>query len=99
MLSRPFLDPGAEPFFAAWLMLSRDRARESISLGMAGGFSIPRPIPRDTIAREGERLGHDGEALEDFTEILLRIDDFFVELEVTRAAADAKAAADRSRRR
>lgn len=93
------LTPDAEPFFAAWLMLSRDRARESISLGMAGGFSIPRPIPRDTITREGERLGHDGEALEDFTDTLIRIDDLFVEVEVTRAAADAKASADRSRRK
>jgi len=67
-------------------------------MGLAGGLSLPRPIPRDTIRREGEHLGYEGDALEDFVEIVVLIDDFFIELEVKRIAADAKAAADKAGR-
>ena len=66
-------------------------------MGMAGGLSLPRPVPLEAIRREGLRLGHQGESLEDFCTILARTDDFFVEVEVRRAADEAKASAARSR--
>ena len=52
LLSRPTLLPDAEPYYAAFVLLSRDRA--IISIGM--GAALPRPVPRDVIRREGERL-------------------------------------------
>ena len=61
---------------------------------MGGGLRLPEPIPRADIRREGERRGHDGEALEDFIESLTLIDDAFVEIttkaEAARIAAMAK---------
>ena len=57
-------------------------------MGMAGGLSLPRPVPLEAIRREG---------LEDFVTIVARIDDFHVEVEVRRAADEAKASAARSR--
>ena len=75
LLSRPTLSSDAEPYYAAFVLLSRDRATESISMGMAGGLSLPRPVPRDAIRREGERLGYDGDALDDFVEAITLIDD------------------------
>jgi hypothetical protein len=77
------------------VLLSRDRS--IISIGMGG--ALPRPVPRDAIRREGERLGYDGDALDDFVEALTMIDDFHVEIEVRRAAAEAKASAERARSR
>lgn len=66
-------------------------------MGMAGGLSLPRPVPLEAIRREGLRLGYQGESLADFTEIVARIDDHHVEVEVRRAADEAKASAARSR--
>ena len=66
-------------------------------MGMAGGPSLPRPGPLEAIRREGLRLGYQGEGLEDFVIIVARIDDFHVEVEVRRAADEAKASAARSR--
>ena len=67
-------------------------------MGMAGGLSLPRPIGRDVIRAEGERLGFDGEALEDFVLIVLGIDDAYVEVTVKREAEQASAAAKRANR-
>lgn len=64
---------------------------------MAGGLSLPRPVPREAIRREGARLSYQGDALEDFVEIVAAIDDFHVETSVRRSAAEAKAQAARSR--
>jgi len=66
-------------------------------MGMSAGLSLPRPVPMDAIRREGSRLGYSGESLEDFVETVARIDDFQVEIEVRRAADEAKASAARSR--
>ncbi len=66
-------------------------------MGMSGGLSLPRPVPMEAIRREGARLGYEGEGLEDFVTTVARIDDFHVEVEVRRAANEAKAAAARSR--
>lgn len=66
-------------------------------MGMGGGLSLPRPVPMERIRREGARLGYQSEALEDFVSIVSRIDDFHVEVEVRRAADEAKAASQRSR--
>ena len=79
--------------------MSRDRPLESIFMGMAGGLSLPRPIPREAIRREGERLGYAGDGLKDFVEIVMRIDDFHVEVTMKHAADDAKAAAARANKR
>lgn len=87
------------PYWAAFIYLSRDRQHESISMGMAGGLSLPRPIPREAIRREGERRGYTGEALDDFVEIVAAIDDRYVESIVRREAADAKVRAAQSKRR
>lgn len=76
--------------------MSRDRARDSISLGMGGGISLPRPIPQEVIRREGRRLGFGLTALEDFVEIVVGIDDCFVETTVRREAENASAAAKRT---
>lgn len=96
LLSQPALDQDAATLYAAFLRLSRDRPTESISMGMAGGLSLPRPIPIDAMRREGERIGLDGDAFDDFVEAVMRIDDLFVEIEVKR---EAKAAADRAKSR
>ena len=66
-------------------------------MGMAGGLSLPRPVPRETIRREGERLGYVGDGLDDFTEIVTRIDDFYVETTVKRQAEEARLSAQRAR--
>lgn len=97
LLKRPLLLPEAEQYLSAWRLLSRDRPTEAISLGLAGGLTLPRPIPRETIRREGERLGYDGEELDDFTDALTLLDDHWVERTVRREAAAAKAAANRAR--
>lgn len=64
---------------------------------MAGGISLPRPVPREAIRREGARLGYTGEGLADFTEIVARIDDSYVEATVKREAKSAEQRAKASR--
>ncbi len=80
-------------------MLARDRPHYSISMGMGGGVLLPQPVSRETIRREGERQAYTGDDLEDFVEIVVRIDDYFVETEIKRAAADTKAAAAKLNKR
>jgi len=99
LLSRPNPSSEANRYWLAFLALSRDRGHESISMGMAGGLSLPRPVPREAIRREGQRLAYSSEGLADFVEIVTSIDDFYVEVEVKRAATEAKRAAERSRSR
>lgn len=97
LLSRPTLTPEAVPYWLAFIILSRDRPHESVNMGMAGGLTLPRPVPRETVRTEGRRLSYEGDGLEDFVEIVARIDDTYVEVETKRAAADARLAAERSR--
>lgn len=97
LLSRPALSNEAIPYWSAFITLSRDRPHESISMGMSGGLTIPRPVPRETIRREGRRLGYSGDGLEDFVEIVACIDDALVETEVKRAATEQRIAADHAR--
>ena len=99
LLSRPFPSDDLAPYWSAFLYLSRDRPRESISLGLGGGLSLERPIPVDRIRAEGARLGYSDDALEDFEAILVRIDDAFVETTVKKQAADAKAAAQKAQQK
>jgi hypothetical protein len=68
-------------------------------MGMAGGLSIPRAVPRETMRQEGSRLGYEGDGLDDFVEIVMRVDDFFVEVTVKRAADEARANATRAKKR
>lgn len=99
LLSRPALSSDAEPYWAAFLGLARDRPRESISMGMGGSLMLPRPIPRETIRREAHRLGWRGDELEDFTEVIALTDDFYVEVEVKRIADEARMSAERARKK
>jgi hypothetical protein len=99
LLSRPVLLGDAARYWATLQELGRDRPRESVSMGMAGGIILPRPVPLETIRREGRRLGYEGEALEDFVTIIARADDFSVEVDTKRAAEDAKAAALSARKK
>ena len=85
------------PYWLAFLSLSRDRPHESISMGMSGGLTIPRPVPRESIRREGRRLGYTGDGLSDFVETVTCVDDLYVEVESRRAATDARIAADSAR--
>ena len=49
--------------------------------------------------QEGSRLGYEGDGLDDFVEIVMRVDDFFVEVTVKRAADEARANATRAKKR
>jgi hypothetical protein len=97
LLSRPLPSIELEPYWQAFAYLSRDRPREQVSLGLAGGLSLTRPIPATWIRAEGERLGFTGDALEDFEAIVVGIDDAFVEHSIKREAVEAKAAAAKAR--
>ena len=99
LLSRPELSAEAEPYWQSFAYLSRDRTYLALSLGMAGGLKLPQPIPRETIRKEGNRRGYRGDGLDDFTEIVAAIDDAFVQDDVLKQAAAAKAGADRARGR
>lgn len=99
LYSRPEPTEEAAPYWAAFLLLSRDRPEQSISMGMAGGLTLPRPIPRETIRREGERLGYVGDGLEDFVEIVMRVDDLYIEVTTKRIADETRAAAARGKKR
>ncbi len=98
LMRRPVLTPDAAPYWTAFLDLSRDRPMESLSLGMAGGVSLPRPVPRETIRREGERRGFAGDSLDDFVEIVVGIDDAFVEITLKAESARLAAAARQNRK-
>ena len=78
------------------MRLDRDREHDSVSVGM-GGVRIPCVVPREAIRREGERLGYTGEGLEDFTEIVVCVDDLYVEVAVKRQAEEQRLAALRAR--
>ena len=99
LLSRPELSAETEPYWGAFTYLSRDRTYLALSMGMAGGLQLPQPIPRETIRKEGNRRGYRGESLADFTEIIAAIDDAFVQDDVLKQAAAAKAGAERARGR
>ena len=99
LLSRPVLTAEAEPYWQSFTYLSRDRTYLALSLGMAGGLKLPQPILRDAMRAEGRRRGYQGDGLADFTEIVAAIDDAFVQDDVLKQAAAAKAGADRTRSR
>jgi hypothetical protein len=95
LLSRPVLSEDAAFHWEAFTWLARERPWDSISLGMAGSIRLPGPIPRNTIRSRGEYLGLDGDALDDFVEIVVLIDDDYIR---TVAEAEAKAAADMAKK-
>lgn len=80
-------------------MLGRDRARDNISLGMAGGVSLPMPVPIEKIRNEGQRLGYRGDELETFVEAVAQIDDFHIETQTRRTASEIQANAQRLKNR
>ena len=97
LLSRPSLDPDAAEIWQAFQLLARDRAYLPLSMGLAGGLQLPLPVPLAAIRAEGIRLGHVGDALDDFVEAVALIDDHAVAETTKQLAAEAKAAANRSR--
>lgn len=78
LLSRPTLSAEALPYYEAFVELDADRPTEAISLGLAGGTSVPKLIAREVLRNEGRRLGFKGEELEDFVDILRIVDKHFV---------------------
>jgi hypothetical protein len=99
LLSRPDLPDEAEPYWAAFLDLDRDRRRNTIGGGMVGSVDLPDCINLDRIRGEGARQGYEGDGLEDFVAVLRGIDDEFVRVNSLRIAAEYKAAASRSQKR
>jgi hypothetical protein len=97
LLSRPTLDPEAAEIWQAFQLLARDRQQLPLSMGLAGGLQLPLPVPLATIRAEGRRLGHTGESLDDFVETIALIDDHMVAETTKKLAADARAAANRTR--
>ncbi len=47
-------------------------------MGLAGGISVPKLIPRDVLRAEGQRLGFVGDELKDFVDIIRIVDKHFV---------------------
>lgn len=66
-------------------------------MGLAGGLQLPLTVPLTVIRAEGQRLGHTGASLDDFVEAVALIDDHTVAETTKKLAADAKAAANRTR--
>jgi len=97
LLSRPVLDPEAAEIWQAFQLLARDRHHLPLSMGLAGGLQLPLPVPLAAIRAEGQRLGHIGESLDDFVEAIALIDDHMVAETTKKLAADARAAANRTR--
>lgn len=93
LLSRPDIDEEGEPYWLAFLTLSRDRRHDNVSGGMGGGVRIPCVIDRETIRREGKRQGYEREDLDDFVAIVAGIDDAYLEIAVQRIHHEAKALA------
>lgn len=99
LLSRPDLPDEAEPYWAAFLDLDRDRRKNKIGGGMVGSVDLPDCIELDRIRAEGVRQGYEGDGLEDFVAVLRGIDDEFVRVNSLRIAAEFKAAVARSNKR
>lgn len=91
--TRPQLSPISERYYAEWLSLSRYRRLVSHSLGMAGGMLLRQTMPRAEIEAEGIRLGYFGDALDDFVELMTRLNviDFRADMKrQSREIADAQ---------
>lgn len=97
LLSRPLLDAETESYYSAWRTLNRDRPKDHIPLGMSGSVTFPVAISIDLIRREGERLDYEGDDLEDFTAIVVLMDDYYVEIETKKRGAETQAMLNRSR--
>ena len=83
VLRQPEIDPEAEPYYSAFLFVSRDRPL------MAGAMVVlPLAVPRDVIERHCRRLGVDEGELFEFVEIVARIDDDFIRVEGERVLAE-----------
>lgn len=66
---------------------------------MVGGMiAFQRPIPRAAIEAEGKRLGFEHQHLDEFVEIVTEIDDFDIEMDMKRLAAESKKNAAAARR-
>ncbi|MGD9895223.1 MAG: hypothetical protein AB7I59_22705 [Geminicoccaceae bacterium] len=69
-MSRPYLSPEEQLYHDAWAYLRRDRPYLSHSLGMSGALLLQQKTPRSAIRAEGERLGFEGDDLDEFIEIV-----------------------------
>jgi hypothetical protein len=85
VLSRPELTEEAEPYYAVFVAVSRDRPM------LTGGMvAMPLPVPRDTIEKQCLRMGVQPDELSEFVEIVARIDDLFVQESAEKTLADLK---------
>lgn len=72
-----------EPYYLAFRRLARDRP-------YAGAMPpFPRAVPQPAVEAENRRLAELGDPLDGFVEIVMAIDDYAVEIEMKRLAADA----------
>ena len=85
VLSRPELSEEAEPYFAAFVAVSRDRP---IAAGMSGAIILP--VPSWAIEMHARRIGIDECELAEHVEIVAAIDDGYVRQEAERAAKEAE---------
>lgn len=92
LLSQPAISEEAEPYWLAYQRLLRERPL------LGGMATIPLPIPREPIEREGRRLGFDGPDLEEFVGVINDVCDHGIELDMKRAAASSKKRTQESRR-
>lgn len=97
LLSRPDLDPEAEPYWQAFLELSEDRKQDFIGAGLGGGIYVPLRHSPKKLRKTGKRLGYEGDALVDFVRILQGIDRHYCETEASRSAAQLQRDAKKSR--
>ena len=84
VLSRPELTEEAEPYFAAFLAVTRDRP---IAAGMGGAIILP--VPSWAIEMYLRRVGVDEIDIAEDVEILAAIDDGYVRLQAEITAAEA----------
>ena len=87
VLSRPELTEEAEPYFAAFLAVTRDRP---IAVGMGGAIVLP--VPSWAVEMYARRTGVEEFEIAEFVDIICAIDDNYVRLqaEIAAAAADKK---------
>jgi hypothetical protein len=66
---------------------------------MMGAVVHAAAVTLPTIRAEGRRLHYEGDALEDFVDIIAALDDYFVELDVKKQAAALQTSITRLRNR
>jgi hypothetical protein len=98
-LGQPSLDEEADHYYRLFTQLDRERGKDIYPLGMAGNLSIPRALPRALIESAADRLMFEGDARDDFIDIMVLIDNKCVEIETKKAIAEVNKTTARMKRR